>query len=121
MEKFPILASSKSLPELIEKEAITDLVIAITGEMSSETFQSILDAQERGVDVIPMPTLYEELLGRVPVHHLDSEWLIRSFVNEARVNGFYEITKRLMDILDCIGRLDGLSPRLPLPGHRHCS
>jgi exopolysaccharide biosynthesis polyprenyl glycosylphosphotransferase len=99
LEKFPILGSSKSLPELIEKEAITDLVIAITGEMSSETFQSILDAQERGVDVIPMPTLYEELLGRVPVHHLDSEWLVRSFVNEARVNGFYEIIKRLLDIL----------------------
>ena len=99
MEGFSILAGSKCLPELIEKEAVSDLVIAITGEMSSDTFQSILDAQERGVDVIPMPTLYEELLGRVPIHDLESEWLIRSFVNEARVNGFYEIAKRLLDIL----------------------
>jgi lipopolysaccharide/colanic/teichoic acid biosynthesis glycosyltransferase len=46
-----------------------------------------------------MPTLYEELLGRVPIHHLESDWLIRSFVDEARVGGFYEMAKRLLDIL----------------------
>jgi len=38
-------------------------------------------------------------LGRVPINHLESEWLIRSFVNESRVDGFYELAKRLLDIL----------------------
>lgn len=99
IEGFPILAGSKSLLEMIDKQAISDLVIAIMGEMRSDTFQSILIAQERGVEVIPMPTMYEELLGRVPIHHLESEWLIRSFGTEARVNGFYELLKRFMDIL----------------------
>ncbi len=99
VEGFPILARCKCLLELVEKEGISDIVIAITGEMSNETFQSILDTQECGVEVIPMPTLYEELLGRVPVRHLESEWLVRSFVNEARVNGFYELIKRALDIL----------------------
>jgi len=46
-----------------------------------------------------MPSVYEELLGRVPIHHLESDWLIRSFVDEARVGGFYEMAKRLLDIL----------------------
>jgi lipopolysaccharide/colanic/teichoic acid biosynthesis glycosyltransferase len=46
-----------------------------------------------------MPTMYEELMGRVPVHHLESEWLLRSFVDQARVSGFYELGKRLLDIL----------------------
>jgi exopolysaccharide biosynthesis polyprenyl glycosylphosphotransferase len=99
IEEFPILAGSKCLSDLIEKEAVSDLVIAITGKMNSETFQCILDAQERGVDVIPMPLMYEELLRRVPIQHLESEWLVRSFVNEARVNGFYEILKRFIDIV----------------------
>jgi lipopolysaccharide/colanic/teichoic acid biosynthesis glycosyltransferase len=52
-----------------------------------------------------MPALYEELLGRVPIHHLDSEWLIRSFVNDARVGGFYELAKRLLDILVALAGL----------------
>jgi exopolysaccharide biosynthesis polyprenyl glycosylphosphotransferase len=105
LDGFPILADSKCLLEMIQKEAVSDLVVAITGEMRGDTFQSIIDAQERGVDVIPMPTMYEELLGRVPIHHLDSEWLIRSFVDEARVNGFYEIAKRLIDIFIALAGL----------------
>ena len=67
--------------------------------MEGSTFQILLDAQQSGMEIIPMPSLYEDLLGRVPIHHLESEWLIRSFVNDARVGGFYELAKRLLDIL----------------------
>jgi exopolysaccharide biosynthesis polyprenyl glycosylphosphotransferase len=98
LEGFPILAGSDHLLEIIESKAITEIVIAITGQVRGSTFQTLLDAQESGVDVIPMPILYEELLGRVPIHHLESEWLIRSFVNDARVGGFSELVKRLLDI-----------------------
>jgi exopolysaccharide biosynthesis polyprenyl glycosylphosphotransferase len=99
LEGFPVLAGNDRLLETIEKEGINELVIAISGDMQGSTFQTLLDAQERGVEIIPMPTLYEELLGRVPVHHLESDWLIRSFVDEARVGGFYEASKRALDIL----------------------
>jgi exopolysaccharide biosynthesis polyprenyl glycosylphosphotransferase len=99
LEGFSILAGSDHLLEIIESKAITEIVIAITGDLKGNTFQALLDAQERGVDIIPMPVMYEDLLGRVPIHHLESEWLIRSFVNDSRVDGFYELTKRLMDIV----------------------
>ncbi len=105
LEGFPILAGNDRLLEIIEAKAITEIVIAITGEVQGSTFQALLDAQESGVDIIPMPTLYEELLGRVPIHHLESEWLIRSFVNDARVGGFYELAKRLLDILVALAGL----------------
>lgn len=96
---FPVLAGNDRLLETIEKEAISEIVVAISGRMNGDTFQAILDAQERGAEIVPMPTMYEELLGRVPIHHLESDWLIRSFVDEARVGGFYEAAKRLMDVL----------------------
>jgi exopolysaccharide biosynthesis polyprenyl glycosylphosphotransferase len=99
LEGFPVLAGNDHLLETIEAKGITELAIAITGEVQGGTFQALLDAQESGVDIIPMPTLYEELLGRVPINHLESEWLIRSFVNDARAGGFFELAKRLLDIL----------------------
>jgi exopolysaccharide biosynthesis polyprenyl glycosylphosphotransferase len=99
MEGFPILAGNDRLLEIIEEKAITEIVIAITGEMQGKTFQKLLDVQDCGVEIIPMPSLYEELMGRVPIQHLESEWLIRSFVNDARVGGFYELGKRLLDLL----------------------
>ena len=94
-----VLGSSSHLLTLIDIHHISDLVIAINGEIQGATFQSILDAQERGVEVTRMPILYEEMTGRVPVHHLESDWIIRSFVDGLHVSGFYELTKRLLDIL----------------------
>jgi exopolysaccharide biosynthesis polyprenyl glycosylphosphotransferase len=97
-----VLASSAHLLTLIDIHHISDLVIAINGEIHGATFQAILDAQERGVEVMRMPILYEEMTGRVPVHHLESDWIIRSFVDGLHVSGFYELTKRLLDILGAI-------------------
>jgi exopolysaccharide biosynthesis polyprenyl glycosylphosphotransferase len=102
VEGFPILSDNHRLLEVIDTEAVTEIIVAISGTIEGETFQAILDAQGAGVEVEPMPTIYEELTGRVPVHHLQSDWLIRSFVDEARVSGFFELAKRLIDILIAI-------------------
>ncbi len=102
---FPIIASSNQLLQVIEDYKISDVVVAITGGMRGATFQIVLDAQERGVEVMRMPTLYEEISGRVPIHHLESDWMLRSFIDQARVSGFYELAKRVLDI---IGGLAGL-------------
>lgn len=96
---LPVLGSSEHLLNLIDVYHISDLVIAINGEIKGETFQTILDAQESGVEVTRMPILYEEMTGRVPIHHLESDWIIRSFVDEVHVSGFYELAKRLLDII----------------------
>jgi len=98
-EGFPVFGNSEQLLSLIETEQVTDLVIAVMGEMRGSTFQTILDAQERGLDIIPMPTMYEEMTGRVPIHHLESDWIVRSFVDQARVSGFYDLGKRALDLL----------------------
>jgi exopolysaccharide biosynthesis polyprenyl glycosylphosphotransferase len=95
---LPVLGTSARLVDLIDACRISDLVVAINGEVQGATFQTVLDAQERGVDITRMPTLYEEMTGRVPIHHLESDWIIRSFVDEIRVSGFYDLSKRLVDL-----------------------
>ena len=97
-----VISTSRNLLKVIDEHRVSDLVVAITGEIEGGTFQTILDAQERGVEVARMPILYEEMVGRVPIHHLESDWIIRSFTDEVRANGFYELTKRLMDILGAL-------------------
>ena len=94
-----VLGSSVHLLNIVDVYHISDLVIAINGEIQGSTFQAILDAQEKGVEVTRMPILYEEMTGRVPVHHLESDWIIRSFVDGLHVSGFYELAKRILDIV----------------------
>jgi len=102
---LPIISQSFDLLDIIEKYKISDIVVAVSGLIQGTTFQTILDAQEQGVEVTRMPTLYEEMTGRVPIHHLESDWIIRSFTDQARVSGMYLLVKRLLDI---IGGLVGL-------------
>ena len=96
---FAVLGDSEHLLDLVEEYRISDVVVAITGEIKGETFQTILDVQERGIEVTRMPILYEELTQRVPIEHLETDWVIRSFVDQVRVHGLYELLKRSMDIL----------------------
>ncbi|MDP1713847.1 MAG: sugar transferase [Anaerolineales bacterium] len=96
---FAVLGTSEHLLDLVEDYRVSDIVVAINGEIKGETFQTILDTQERGVEVSRMPIMYEELTQRVPIEHLESDWVIRSFVDQVRVSGMYELSKRLMDIL----------------------
>ena len=96
---FGVLGDSEHLLDLVEDYRISDVVVAITGEIKGETFQTVLDVQERGIEVTRMPILYEELTQRVPIEHLETDWVIRSFVDQVRVHGLYELLKRSMDIL----------------------
>jgi exopolysaccharide biosynthesis polyprenyl glycosylphosphotransferase len=93
-----VLGDSGTLLETVQKHRVSDIIVAITGAMNGEMFQALLDAQENGVEIIRMPVFYEELLGRVPIRHLESDWLLRSFVDEVRVSSLYLLLKRVMDI-----------------------
>lgn len=96
---FKVLGNSEELLDIVARDNISDIIVAISGYMQSRMFQALLDAQARGVQITRMPVAYEELLGRVPVHHLEADWMLRSFVDESRVSAFYRIGKRAMDIL----------------------
>lgn len=108
-----VLGGSSQLEKVVIREEVSDIIVAILGPMNGEMFQALLDAQERWVEIIRMPVLYEELLGRVPIHHLESDWLLRSFVDEVRVSGPYSIGKRLLDILGALVGIVALLIVLP--------
>lgn len=98
IEGAEVLGGSRELLSIIEREEITDLIVAILGPMEGEMFQALLDAQEGGVSITRMPVAYEELLGRLPLRHLESDWILRSFVDEVRTPPLYLLAKRLLDI-----------------------
>jgi exopolysaccharide biosynthesis polyprenyl glycosylphosphotransferase len=99
IEGLQVIGTSEQLIKIIEENNISDLVVAISGEMQPCMFQALLTAQERGMEITRMPAIYEELFGRVPILSLESDWILRAFAERSRVTGFYEAGKRLLDIL----------------------
>ncbi|HET7011935.1 MAG TPA: sugar transferase, partial [Anaerolineales bacterium] len=93
-----VLGDNRRLLEIANAQAVTDIIVAIQGAMNGAMFQALLDAQQAGIEITRMPVAYEELMQRVPIQHLESDWILRSFVDEVRVSGVYQLTKRLMDL-----------------------
>jgi exopolysaccharide biosynthesis polyprenyl glycosylphosphotransferase len=99
IEGYPVLGGCGQLLEIIESEGISDLIFSISNEMTPDMFESVMTAEERGVIVTSMPIAYEEILGRVPIFLLQADWILRNFLDQIHVSGFYEMIKRIMDIL----------------------
>ena len=108
VEGYPILGTGAQLLEIIEKEGVTDIIFAISVEMNPVLFRSLIKAEELGIEVTTMPVVYEELLKRVPITLLQSDWIIRQFFDVVPTGGLYELVKRLMDILGALIGLLGL-------------
>ncbi len=99
LSTFSVLGSIKDLPNLITKYQISDVVFSITGEMDPNTLNILVESEEKGIEITSMPVMYEELTGRVPINLLKPDWLLRSFIDTAHVNRFYELGKRVIDML----------------------
>jgi len=99
IEGFKVLGSSRQLLQVVEDQEISNIIVAITGRIEPFSFQILLEAQERGVEITRMPRAYEDMLNRVPIHYLEADWMLRSFVDEAKVSAFYHIFKRVLDII----------------------
>ena len=96
---FQVMGNSHDLSKIIEQNQVTDIVLAISGEMGGSMFQAILAAQEKGINLSPMPQVYEELLGRVPIFLLEAEWIVRSFVEKSNTGTLYQLSKSLIDFI----------------------
>ncbi len=94
---FKVLGDSQSLIEVVHKQKISDLILAISGKMKGDMFRALLTAQESGVTLSPMPQVYEEILTRVPIFLLEAEWIVRSFVEKTHTSTLYDLIKNLID------------------------
>ncbi len=114
IEGYRVLGSGENLHEVIAQNSVTDLIFAISGELNPDLFRNILTAQEEGIEVSSLPRVYEEVLGRVPIFLLQSDWILRSFLDQAQSSGFYEAIKRLLDIISSLVGLAALVVLYPL-------
>ena len=108
---IPVLGTSADLPQLLREEGISDVILAVTHDISTPLFQALLDSKELGVQITLMPVLYEQLTGRVPIEHIgDDNWYVALPLHSAEAGSFYPIVNRMFDIF---GALLGLIVLLP--------
>ncbi|MEM4202781.1 MAG: hypothetical protein QXS54_01795, partial [Candidatus Methanomethylicaceae archaeon] len=95
---LPVLGNRYSLPTLIRQHRIDTLILAITHEVNGELLQVLTDCLELGVEIVPMPVLYEQLTGRVPIEHIGSNWYVAMPLHHPLTRPFNRLIKRIFDV-----------------------
>ncbi len=116
VEGVPVVATSSEMVAEARRLGASELVLAVTHRLSSDLFAALMDAREQGYAVTPMPLLYEEMTGRVPVEHIADQWAVALPLDPPESRGLYPLVRRAADlVLASIGLLL-LTLLLPLVG-----
>ena len=92
-----MIGSTEDLPEIVEREQIDKIVIALPDRRGKLPLEALLACKLRGVEVEEGTTFYERLSGRVMLENLRPSWLI--FSQGFTVLPLTRLVKRLFDIL----------------------
>jgi len=95
---LPVLGPSKKLPDMIREHKVSTVVLAITHLTRSELLGTLTDSLQQGVEILPMPVLYEQLTGKVPVEHIGDHWSVSMPLDHPGTQTSRRIIKRVFDL-----------------------
>jgi len=84
-----VIGTTDQLIEVASKRKLDTTILAINYNRPPGLINSILKARLRGITILEMPTLFEQLTRRIPVEHIYDEWLLFT-------QGFYLISKQYL-------------------------
>lgn len=94
-----ILQPGQNLADLASHLGISEIILAYSAQMPGDIFQGIMDAYERGYPITPMPILYEQITGRVPIEHVgEHDWNVILPVASTGLFNPYPLLKRIIDV-----------------------
>jgi exopolysaccharide biosynthesis polyprenyl glycosylphosphotransferase len=96
---LPVLGDRHAMPTLIQQYRVSTLILAITHQVDGKLLQTLMDCLELGVDIVPMPVLYEQLTGRVPVAHVGGNWDVALPIDHPGTGALWPLLKRVLDIV----------------------
>lgn len=99
IDGVPVLGDARAVRALARSAGVAELILAVDDKPSPTLIQALVACQEDGLDVVPMASVYEQLLERVPVEYLESDWVVTAFVDAVRSRDASHIAKRATDVM----------------------
>ncbi len=111
-----LLGGSTDLLDVVRTQGISEVIVAYGDEAPPELFQQVISCYTRGVVVVPMSDLFEQITGRVPIEHVDERlWALVLPLEGYRISfHLYLLAKRAIDVFFALVGLILFLPFLPL-------
>ncbi|MYD86902.1 MAG: exopolysaccharide biosynthesis polyprenyl glycosylphosphotransferase [Acidobacteria bacterium] len=92
-------ASLAALQAAVTGRRVSALILAPERPMGPELLRTVVEARERDIEIIPMHTVYEQLLRRLPIRHKDPSWVIEALGDARRATRSPSwLLKRAVDV-----------------------
>jgi sugar transferase (PEP-CTERM system associated) len=104
--------SSKTLTDLVKKEQVDMVVVAVRQRRGSIPLRELLDCKLAGIEVVDATTFYEELQGKLLVEDITPGWFI--FSDGFRLNNGRKRFKRMGDIICALSGVILSLPFVPI-------
>jgi exopolysaccharide biosynthesis polyprenyl glycosylphosphotransferase len=98
---LPVFGDYSTLPAVALREHVAQVVLA-EPVRTGEQVRHLLACEGLGIVVVPMGTVYEQTLGRVPVAHLEPSWLFTSYAEAVSARDASRLAKRMADVLGAL-------------------
>lgn len=109
---FPVIGHSKDLSEIVKKYGAEGIILAITHHRENHLLSQIVKCHKAGIPIYEMPDLYSKLTRRIPVQHINHQWVLPNLT--APPNNFYIFFYDIVSyLLSLFGLLFVLLPLLP--------
>ncbi len=119
VEGIPVLGGRELLVPMAQALEIDEIIVAITHRHAIDAvlFDALLRCREMGIQLSTMSSLFERLLGRVPVQHVGRDFYMALPSAASSYQRLYGAAKRIIDLsaaLVGLLLLAGLTPVVAL-------
>ncbi|MCR4292670.1 MAG: sugar transferase [Candidatus Kuenenia sp.] len=83
----PVLGNRSVINKVIRQQNINTVISAITHEKHADLIKTLIHCSWNGVDVIDMPTMYEQLTGKIPFKHINDMWMLHVVISKPKLYG----------------------------------
>lgn len=102
-ESLPInvalLGNTAALLDIVREKGIHEVILLSDEELDPQTLSALLAVQGMGTRIVPVEMAYEEALSRIPICSLKSTQTLWTILNHSSALPFYELQKRMLDII----------------------
>jgi len=85
IDGVPVLGDRYTIDKVIRKNDIDLIVAAITHEKHADLIKALINCSWKGVDIIDMPAIYEQLTGKIPFKHINNMWMLHIAIGKPKL------------------------------------
>ena len=113
IEGVPVLGDHDELLPLARWHGVSEIALSISSSLNASVFESIMSCFEQGIQITPMPLMYEHLTGRVPVEHVGQQWYLSLPLSATPPGRAYRMVERVIDLVAALIGLAFLAALCP--------